>query len=55
MSARRGLFALALLLASCATAPPMPEPTSTHPASPMAEPAPRAPMSDTLARAGEPR
>lgn len=46
--ARRTLLALSAFAAGCATAPPMPEPPATHPASPNATAAPAPEPSTTL-------
>jgi hypothetical protein len=41
-------LAASLSLAACASVPPVPEPPSSHPASPAAAPAPLPPRSDVL-------
>jgi hypothetical protein len=45
---RSTALATALALAACSTAPPMPDPPRTHPASPHADEAPERAPSDSL-------
>lgn len=56
MPRRAALLVCLLFLVSCSVAPSMPDPPSSHPASPDAEEAPMPPRSATLIQpAGEPR